>query len=365
MVGVHLVATCDSRREAAEAAADTFGADYATPDLDRILADDTIEAVVIAVRDDLQAPLAIRSIKAGKHVYVEKPLAGTPEACRAVTTVQQHTGRRLAVGFNKRFAPAYRMAFDVIKADGGPRNLHLQMADDAWRWLRNYPPGHLIKLDACHLFDLVSWLSGSEIVTVFAAESRKDDDAILLKTENGCVATITLSAHGTMDMPKERLYAICQRGGVVVEDYIEVRTHGYPDYPATTVFPYTIPPPAAFLRPTGTGDCSLQNWRQLRRSFWELLESIRSGAIDSEPYADEAKAYAESHIPNFFRNQGWHDALHGFLQGIRNDRPTPHATAHDALLAAEVTDAAVLSRQTGKAIHLHPKREPDAETLRR
>jgi len=116
-------------------------------DAARLLDDPFIEAVVIAVRDDLQAELTLQALEAGKQVYVEKPVAGATADFVRLIAARDRVGKSVAVGFNKRFAPAYVRLAGVLAGAGGTRMVYLRMADDAWRWARGYPPGGLLRHD--------------------------------------------------------------------------------------------------------------------------------------------------------------------------------------------------------------------------
>src|SRR5690606_8514815 len=73
--GASFVAYADVREEAAQARLDEFGGDYATADADKLLDDDSIDAIYICTQHDSHASLAIAAAKAGKHIMIEKPLA--------------------------------------------------------------------------------------------------------------------------------------------------------------------------------------------------------------------------------------------------------------------------------------------------
>ena len=345
-------AICDVKADLAGQLADKYAADYGTGDHRRVLDDAAIDAVVIAVRDDLQAPLAVEALQAGKHVYVEKPLAETAEAAEAVVAAQAASGRRLAVGLNRRYAPIYRAMREVAAADGGPRNVHIHMADDAWRWAVNYPPGFLLPLDACHLFDLLRWLSGSEIARVYCVSSRPDDDCVSVTMADGCVASILLSGHGTMDMPKERTDVICTRGGCSGEDFVELRTYGYEAFPHVRHFAGHSHPDGEFANKYLCEQLGADALRGLRRVTWQLRQRIEAGADAGEPDAAEARTFVGKTIPNFLRDQGWLAALRAFVVGIATGEPTDHAGARDALAAVLAARAAAESRRTGLPVDL-------------
>lgn len=348
-----LRAVCDLDAGVAGAARERFGAVYDTTDYRQVLADPAIAIVVIALRDDLQAPAAVAALDAGKHVYVEKPLAETPEACEAVIEARQRSGLRLAVGFNRRYAPVYAKAREFVAADGGPFNVNIRMADDAWRWAKGYPPGYLIQHDVCHLFDLVRWLSGSEIESVYCVSSRSDDDSMTLRLRSGCVVAITQSGHGTMDMPKERLEVVTRRGGVRAEDFVELRTYGYPGAPHVLRFAGQTGPNCVLPVDSLYATFGAEGLAMVRRAAWEARQKLATddggAAGDLDP---DLRRFAESTVPNFTRNQGWLSALQAFVRGVADGTPTEHAGAEDALAAARAAQAAVRSRSSGEVIRL-------------
>jgi predicted dehydrogenase len=346
-----LRAVCDIDEALAGEIRAKYAAGYATVDYRRVLDDKDIVMVVLAVRDSLQAPMALDALRAGKHVYVEKPLAETPDACAQVLDGVRASGLRLAVGFNKRFAPIYRLSREIMRADGGARNAHLRMADDAWRWAASYPPGFLLRLDICHLFDLLRWFTGADIESVCCAGTRPDDDSLLVRMTDGCVASILSSGHGSMDMPKERVDVITRRGGLSAEDFVELSTFGYPDFEASYTFAGHSDPGREFMHKYLMEKMGMSAWRAIRRMTWELGRRVENS--DTAPGGDsgdmtEMRRFVGQTIPNFMRDQGWLASLRAFLRGLIDNQATDHAGAEDALQASRAAKAAELSRETGK-----------------
>jgi predicted dehydrogenase len=355
MPEAHLRAVCDIDQDLAGEIRAKYGAEYAVGDYRRILDDKAVNAVVIAVRDSLQAPITIDALRAGKQVYVEKPLAETPEQCARVQEAVSASGSKLAVGFNKRFAPIYRQAREIMRADGGARNVHLRMADDAWRWAAGYQPGFMMRLDVCHLFDLLRWFTGAEIESVCCAGSRPDDDALLVKMTDGCVATILASGHGSLDMPKERVDVITGRGGLSAEDYVELSTYGYPACLSSYTFAGHSDPDREFMHKYLLEKMGMSAWRAIRRMTWELRQRAESlSDAETGDAVDQAviRRFAGQTIPNFMRDQGWLASVQAFLRGLIDGRATDHAGAGDALKASQAAGAAEKSRESGKLVQL-------------
>ncbi|MCC5808454.1 MAG: Gfo/Idh/MocA family oxidoreductase [Opitutales bacterium] len=336
-----LHAVCDINPKTAQAAAEAFGAEEAMCCSTEVFADESIEAVVVAVPDDFQADIARAAVEAGKHVYLEKPGGVSESDYRSLIEARDRCGSRVAIGFNKRFAPAYAAAARTLRADGGPRNLLLRMSDDGWRWARHLPSGALLEHDACHLFDLAAWFTRRRALTVYAAAARDDDYSIVIRFEGGTVATVLISGHATMDFPKERLEAVTERGSVVVDDFVELKAFGYGP---TTIPSLTFPGRASRKVDEPwverIGNRGLAGMLDVRRTLWTLHKE--------HEVAEDSGGPSTSVLPNFLRDQGWYESLHAFVASVPSDRDPPNATLEDAHRTFLITDAARRSLASGQ-----------------
>jgi predicted dehydrogenase len=346
MPDAELAALCEIDPETLDTVGERFGVPKSRryTDAGTLLDSADIELVVVTVRDDLQPEIALQALAAGKHVYVEKPLSKSPEECLRVAQAAERSSNRLAVGFNKRFAPAYRKAREIIDDAGRPSSLHLAMTDDAWRWAHGYPPGYLMTLDVCHHIDLVEWFTGSPVASVYCRSSRPEDDLLLVTTESGAAATIMFSGNDAMDTPKEYARLIGERWSLTAEDFVELFVHGLPNHPASYRFPGHIQETGPFLHRRLMEKEGIAGWRSIRRIAWELHRS------DQEPAGHGRDQREVPFIPNFIRDQGWYDSLREFVRGVADGRPTDHADARDAARVARVTEAAVASRKSGRVV---------------
>jgi predicted dehydrogenase len=333
-----LGAVCDTDPDLAETCARRFGAAYATVSLDRILSDPGIDAVVIAVRDSLQAGITLQAIEAGKHVYVEKPGAESVSDFDRLIAARDKAGVQVAVGFNKRFAPAYREAISMIRSRGGTRCLYLRMADDAWRWAADYPPGSLLRHDLCHFFNLAPWVIGSPVSRVYTVSPRPDEDLVALTHLNGAASTLMNNGHATMDFPKERLEAVCQRGSVTVDDYVEVNGYGGTDGTQRLTFPGLATDPVDQPWVDALGDRGFEGMREVRR---EILKQWTASGSPAPPA-----------LPNFLRNQGWRESIRTFAACIGEGMPLPHTGLEEARISGIITEAALQSRESGQPVFL-------------
>ena len=320
-----------------------------TTNLRDVLTDPAVDMVVIALRDDLQADVSIQALEAGKHVYVEKPLARTPEEAADIKAAVTKSGKRLAVGFNRRYAPMYQAIKKRISKHG-IGTMHLRMCDDAWRWGHSYEPGFLMGLDAGHLFDLSRWLTNAEVERVCCLSSRADDDQILLHLSNGTVATLMMSAHGSMDMPKERCEIMSNQGGVIGEDFVELRSYGFNNSPFIETFPGHSHPDHGFMHRYLLEHSGAEGFARLRRSTWEQREKVARGAHKGTWVERELDQFVAQTIPNFLRDQGWLAAMDAFIQSIIDQVPSDHADVDDALATAKILAACRLSRETQQVV---------------
>jgi myo-inositol 2-dehydrogenase/D-chiro-inositol 1-dehydrogenase len=177
----------DVVEDAAQRAHDDFGGRYYTTDVDRVLGDESIDAVLIATHHDSHTPLAIRAAQAGKHIFLEKPMAMTVEECLSIEEAVARAGVKLMVGFKFRFAPLVARVKQVVKHPLVTVGQSLQPPMDLeWALSRERGGGPVLS-NGCHVFDLVYWLNESEPVRISA------EGGALIHPEMGLVDNVIVA----------------------------------------------------------------------------------------------------------------------------------------------------------------------------
>lgn len=205
-------------------AAKRFGFESAGNDTEAVLQDPAIQAVVIATRHDSHAGLVVRALEAGKHVFVEKPLATTLGQLEAVASaVRSHPDQVLMVGFNRRHAP---MSVAITKALAGRVGPLLVSASinageiPAGHWTHDgQEGGGRILGEACHFVDLLRHWVGTPITSLDLRRARHpatgdevEDLAVLTLTfQDGSLGTLQYFSNGHKALPKER-YSLAWEG---------------------------------------------------------------------------------------------------------------------------------------------------------
>jgi myo-inositol 2-dehydrogenase/D-chiro-inositol 1-dehydrogenase len=206
---------------AAEDLAVATGAQVA--ELDDVLADESVAAVVVASSTDTHLDFSVRAIKAGKAVFCEKPLNLDLGKARSAESVLSDAP--FLLGFNRRFDPNFRKLHERIRSGemGALETLHIISHDPA-------PPplayvrvsGGMFKDMTIHDFDMARWLLGEEPVEVYAAAGSMVDPAIgeagdvdtaktVLRTESGKICVISNSRRSGYGYD-QRIEAFCSKG---------------------------------------------------------------------------------------------------------------------------------------------------------
>jgi len=350
-----LKTVCDINEGAARAAQEKYDVPQCETDHRKVLADSEIDAVVIATMPQQHAALTVEALEADKHVYVEKPLAETAEECRTIVGLQQEKKKCVAVGFNRRFAPAYRKARQLLRAHGGAWNIYYRITDSySYEWGKDYPPGQRVFHEICHIFDLLRWFVGSDPVSVYVAAGRNDDEIFTLKFQSGPVASILSSGFATADMPKESIEIIAEKGGLTVDNFVELRTYGWADAKMRYLFPGRVHPDHDYAYRWLYGSIGADAMRALRaNAYWLRFLGERGGSASDDPVEEAiAREYLAKHAPhvNYDVDKGWLQAVDHFAESIALASDPENATADDGLWAAQLAEAAVRSRETGKVV---------------
>jgi predicted dehydrogenase/threonine dehydrogenase-like Zn-dependent dehydrogenase len=203
---------------------------YCAGSEDEIFSDADTAAVVIATRHASHAALAQKALRAGKTVFVEKPLALTEAELAAIVKTQQETGGRLMVGFNRRFSPLTRRLLAELEHRSSPVAALIRVnagpiPPDHWIQRLEEGGGRIVG-EVCHFVDLAACLVGSQAATVYAVSADPDKPAALSDTlaitlsyADGSVVTILYAANGDTTYPKERVEVFCEAEVMVIDDF--------------------------------------------------------------------------------------------------------------------------------------------------
>jgi predicted dehydrogenase len=235
----------------AAATATQFAASYSTTDYAQVLADADVNAVLIATRHDLHAPMTLDGLKAGKHVLVEKPLAISRDQLNEITswfTAQRNGAPVLLTGFNRRFSPYARRIQELIANRAGPLMMTYRMNAGHLppdHWTHGIEGGGRNIGEACHIYDLFTYFANSKVGKVAVAAARpttnhyrRDDNfTATMEFADGSVGTLTYTAFGTNQHPKEEMEVFVDGKVIVLDDYKSLTIKGSKAKGLTTTLP--------------------------------------------------------------------------------------------------------------------------------
>lgn len=241
--GVRLASVASSGGTSGVIAARKFGFDSVTTDSNSLLQDAAINLVVVATRHDSHARYVSEALQAGKHVFVEKPLA--IELGELISVEHAYASSRkqaacpqLMIGFNRRFSPLIVPLKQVIDAERDPVSLNItvnagDIPADSWIQDRKIGGGRIIG-ELCHFIDLALFLAGSSIVDcdIQAMGNARyngianDKCVVQLKFANGSIASLQYFANGHGAFPKERVDVFWAGHVFQVDNFRKLRSYG-------------------------------------------------------------------------------------------------------------------------------------------
>lgn len=214
----------------------------ATSDAEGLIANPEINSVAIVTRHNSHARLAAQALRAGKHVFVEKPLALTHEELDGVKTAYTESERHLIVGFNRRFAPHVQTMKRLLDTVSAPKIFVMVMnagaiPPDHWTQDLEAGGGRIIG-EACHYIDLMRFLAGAPITSVQArrmgdtdAEAVTEDKAsITLGFQDGSFGTIHYIANGGGSFAKERVEVFTAGRTLQLDNFRKLRGFNWPGF---------------------------------------------------------------------------------------------------------------------------------------
>lgn len=220
------------------------GFSKATTDTAAMINHPDINTIAIVTRHNSHSRFVVDALQAGKHVFVEKPLAITIEELVQVesayhtATVKPH----LMVGFNRRFSPQVQKMKSLLSAVKEPKSFIMTMNAGAipsehWTQDRSVGGGRIIG-EACHFIDLMRFLADSKIVSLQARRMgdnphqriTEDKAAIILGFADGSFGTIHYFANGAASFPKERVEVFTAGRVLQLDNFIKLKGFGWPGF---------------------------------------------------------------------------------------------------------------------------------------
>jgi predicted dehydrogenase/threonine dehydrogenase-like Zn-dependent dehydrogenase len=243
---IELVGIASSGGLHAQHSGQKFGFKYATSSDEEILNDPNINTVAILTRHDAHAELVVKALNAGKHVFVEKPLAVNAEQIEQVTDVltvdrgPQTDGPSstvhdlLTVGFNRRFAPLAQSLAAFLSNRKEPLHAHYRVNAgyiplNHWIHDEVLGGGRIIG-EGCHFVDFLTFLVGAAPVRVSAValpnggKYREDNVSMTFTFPDGSIGVVDYLANGDKSFPKERVEVFCGGSIAILDDFVSLVT---------------------------------------------------------------------------------------------------------------------------------------------
>lgn len=220
--GVSVRGIAHSRGLEAKETAAEWKAEYITSDYQNLFSDKNIDVIICATRHSSHARIAKEALLAGKHVYVEKPIALNEEELREVIEAAEKSGKMLFTGFNRRFSRHFIEAKKEFQNSQTPLQILYRVNYPLTNhWLLNPKEGGVVVGEACHFADAFQFLSGSRparvsgnAVPVGGAVPHEQNFTFTIEHENGSLGTLVYSGLGNFRLPKE--YIEIYGGGTVM-----------------------------------------------------------------------------------------------------------------------------------------------------
>ena len=225
----------------AQAVARKYGVPVAATGLSDLLDLPAVDAVFVCSQHASHADHAIACLEAGKHVFLEKPLAITEEQLRRLEHAVASARSVMTVGFNRRYSPYAEAVRRFIAGSPSPAMISYRInaggiPHDHWIQRSDTGGGRILG-EICHFVDLCGYLTGGKVVDIHAATipvngtsvRSRDNVSILLRYTNGSVATIVYVAVGGSSLPKERIEVFTGGGAAVIDDWRGLSWFGVED----------------------------------------------------------------------------------------------------------------------------------------
>src|SRR5215216_278586 len=232
---IQLVGIASSGGLHAQHSGKKFGFQYATSDDNAIINDPNINTIAILTRHDTHADLVVKTLKAGKHVFVEKPLAINSKQLTVISEQLMKTDHGiLMTGFNRRFSTFAQQLKALVSSLREPKYIRYRVNAGAiplnhWTQDPEIGGGRIIG-EGCHFVDFITFLVGVAPDSVIAhalpdaGKYREDNVSMTFTFPDGSLGIVDYLANGDKSFPKERVEVFCGGQIAVLDDFVSLQT---------------------------------------------------------------------------------------------------------------------------------------------
>jgi len=215
--------------------AERAGFEKAVSGAQAVIDDPHVKVVVIATPHNAHARIAAHALRAGKHVFCEKPLGLTIEELDDVKAAQRESGMTLFLGFNRRYSEAIRLVLEHFAHGTGPLMVTYRVSAgplSSGHWYHDRRQGGRLLGEVCHFIDTCAAIAGSDASEVFAMRTGqgesllKEDITVSLRYPDGSLAVISYGSGGHPGTEKERIEVLGRGRSAEVGDFTRVALNG-------------------------------------------------------------------------------------------------------------------------------------------
>lgn len=329
-------AICDTNPEQLRAMAAQYDVPHATGDYRRILDDPEVDVVVIGTRQDTHARFIIESLEAGKWVLCEKPMAESDEDAARVLEAERAAPGRLAIGFNRRFAPSIQRLKRLMSRLEPPFFINYRlMWPEPLKQTGYYAERARMLYEGTHIIDLVCWLLGRDPEGLYMSGDPVKNQALILEFGEGSRLSFLCGSMGSYAFWKESLECFAGTSAVSISDFVDMRVRGLPGE-FDEIFPCHLDEQAPGIRAHGFDFyevCRGLATREDCRQFGIPHELVRRPGRDFGP--DPYHRMTDYPKP-LMSDKGWVASVGHFLQCFLDGTRPDNADGRAGALATQV-----------------------------
>lgn len=356
---INIAAIADLNEDLLAAHTKKYDIGYTTTDYKKVLADKDIPLVVIGTKQDTHARLIVESLDAGKWVWCEKPMCETPEEAEAVLAAEKRNPGKLAIGFNRRFAPSVQKALEIMHSKM-PRpwiiNYRLQSNGGYKTSTKDtfyHNRAHIV-YEGCHHLDLISYIMQEVPERVFMSGTDDENDISILEYSDGSRFVFTCTSHaGAALLEKEVMEIFSQGGSISIREFTEMRVRGVEGEQDYLFAPCRCPADDMILK------YGFNAWHAFQS---RLVEPDRSPSqpipavklpCREQPFLEEIENIYQNmkSLPyqdrNFQVAKGWTEAFEHFARCCMENTEPQTANGAAGKLANDIAFALLESKKTG------------------